>query len=34
LVGVDKIKALRNCVEPETGLHIFKEAFRDYKTLF
>ena len=20
--GIDKIKALRNCVEPETGLHI------------
>lgn len=25
--------ALRNCVEPELGLHIFQEAFRDYKKL-
>ena len=25
---------LRNCVNPELGLHIFKEAFREYKTLF
>lgn len=32
--GIDKRKALRNCVEPETGLHIFQEAFKDYKTLF
>jgi DNA (cytosine-5)-methyltransferase 1 len=32
--GIDKRKVLRNCVEPETGLHIFKEAFREYKTLF
>ena len=31
--GIDKTKALRNCVEPETGLHIFQEAFREYKTL-
>lgn len=31
--SIDKIKTLRNCVEPETGLHIFKEAFRKYKTL-
>ena len=29
-----KRKVLNNCVEPETGLHIFQEAFRDYKTLF
>ena len=33
LIGVDKTKVLRNCVEPETGLHIFQEAFREYKTL-
>jgi len=26
-IGVDKRKALRNCVEPETGLHIFNCAF-------
>jgi len=24
---------LRNCTEPELGLHIFQEAFREYKTL-
>ena len=28
-----KRKILNNCVEPETGLHIFQEAFREYKTL-
>ena len=32
--GVDKRKLLRNCVLPELGLHIFQEAFREYKTLF
>ncbi len=32
--GIDKTKILRNCVEPELGLHIFQEAFREYKTLF
>ena len=32
--GVDKRLLLRNCVEPELGLHIFQEAFREYKTLF
>ena len=32
--SIDKRKILRNCVEPETGLHIFQEAFREYKTLF
>lgn len=32
--GIDKRAILRNCVEPETGLHIFQEAFREYKTLF
>jgi len=31
--GIDKTKALRNCVEPETGLHVFTEAYREYKTL-
>ena len=30
----DKRVLLRNCVEPETGLHIFQEAFRETKTLF
>jgi len=28
LNGLDKEKVLRNCVEPETGLHIFNEAFK------
>jgi len=32
--GIDKRKTLRNCVEPETGLHIFQEAFRERLTLF
>ncbi len=31
--GIDKRKALRNCVEPETGLFVFQEAFREYKKL-
>ena len=31
---VDKMLALRNCVAPELVLHIFQEAFREYKTLF
>lgn len=31
--GIDKRKTLRNLVEPETGLHVFQEAFRKYKTL-
>jgi len=31
--GIDKTKALRNCVEPETGLHVFTEAYKEYKTL-
>lgn len=26
--GIDKQKILRNCVEPETGLHIFNMAFK------
>jgi DNA (cytosine-5)-methyltransferase 1 len=29
-----KRKIVNNCVEPETGLHIFQEAFRNRKTLF
>lgn len=33
--GIDKTKALRNCVEPEAGLHIFNMAFKDkQQTLF
>lgn len=32
--GIDKMKTIRNCVEPKTGLHIFQEAFREHKTLF
>jgi len=32
--GIDKRKALRNCVEPETGLHIFESAFREPLKLF
>ena len=32
--GINDRILLRNCVEPETGLHIFQEAFREYKTLF
>jgi DNA (cytosine-5)-methyltransferase 1 len=31
--GVNKRLLLRNCVRPELGLHIFQEAFREYKTL-
>jgi DNA (cytosine-5)-methyltransferase 1 len=31
--GINKGLILRNCVEPETGLHIFQEAFREYKRL-
>ena len=26
-------QVINNCVEPEVGLHIFQEAFREYKTL-
>lgn len=29
----NKRQILRNCVEPELGLHIFQEANREYKTL-
>jgi DNA (cytosine-5)-methyltransferase 1 len=27
-------KILNNCTEPEVGLHIFQEAYREHKTLF
>lgn len=30
----DKRKTLRNMVDPNLGLHIFKEAFREHLTLF
>ena len=30
----NKRQVLRNCVLPKIGLHIFQEAFREYKTLF
>lgn len=30
---IDKRLALRNCVDPNLGLHVFTEAFREYKTL-
>ncbi|KKN65863.1 hypothetical protein LCGC14_0477990 [marine sediment metagenome] len=30
--GIDKIKILRNCVEPEIALRIFKMAFKDKQT--
>ena len=33
--NIDKTKTLRNCVEPETGLHVFNEAFKqNQKELF
>jgi DNA (cytosine-5)-methyltransferase 1 len=33
--GINKIKTLRNCVEPEVGLHIFNEAFKsEVQSLF
>ena len=31
---INDTKLLRNCTEPELGLHIFQEAFREYKKLF
>lgn len=31
--NIDKIKLLRNCVEPETGLWVFQEAFKNNQTL-
>ena len=31
---VDNKKLLRNCTEPELGLHIFQEAYREHPTLF
>jgi len=30
----NKRQVLRNCVYPKLGLHIFQEAYREYKTLF
>ncbi|MEA3430174.1 MAG: DNA cytosine methyltransferase [Nanoarchaeota archaeon] len=30
---INKRLLLRNCVEPETGLHIFQEAFREHSKL-
>jgi len=30
--GIDKRKTLRNCVELETGLHVFNEAFKQEQT--
>lgn len=32
--NVDKTKILRNCVEPEIGLHILKEALKELPKLF
>ena len=32
--NIEKRLVLRNCVNPELGLHIFQEAFKEYKTLF
>ena len=32
-IGVDKIKTLRNCVEPKTGLHILNCSFIDIKNV-
>lgn len=29
---IDKRKILRNCVEPETGLHVFNEAYKQNQT--
>jgi DNA (cytosine-5)-methyltransferase 1 len=33
-IDMDKRVILRNMVNPKLGLHIFQEAFREYKTLF
>jgi len=30
---INDTKLLRNCTEPELGLHIFQEAYRNYQTL-
>lgn len=27
--GIDKMKTIRNCVEPQAGLHVFNQAFKD-----
>lgn len=32
--GIDKMKTIRNCVEPETGLHIFEESMRQPNQMF
>lgn len=32
--GIDKRKVLRNCVEPETGLHIFNESMNKTEYVF
>ena len=32
--GIDKRKAIRNCVEPEVGLHILKYAMKEEDDLF
>lgn len=32
--GIDKIKTLRNCVEPEVGLHIFNYSMKEQDDLF
>jgi len=32
--GINDRTLLRNCTEPELGLHIFQEAFRNHQTLF
>ena len=34
LKAKNKRLLLRNCVEPEVGLHIFQEAFREHNKLF
>ena len=31
--GIDKIKTLRNCVEPKAGLHILSCSFVDIKNV-
>ena len=32
--GIDKVLALRNCVEPELGKHILEQAMKENPTLF
>lgn len=31
--GIDKMKVIRNCVEPKTALHIFNEAYKNKQFL-